>query len=250
MEELEIVQQKILIIDADSIIYKIAWVNQETEDWDIVKNAVDNYLKEIFKNTEGTHFVLCLTVGRCFRYEAAKTKPYKGNRKDVKKPKYFDRIKEYFITHYKAFYSIDKYEADDLIFILKSQYEEKYPEAEVILCINDKDCLQYPGEYYDYHKSVLISLGEKEANYNKLTQLLIGDSTDNINLIEGLGKKTAERILEKNEHDLVTIFVQFYGAFNSDDEAVHKFYEAWKLIHLVQEDNTIEAPSLLEVKND
>lgn len=235
---------KISILDADSIIYKVAWTNQESTQ-EVVQKALEAYIDDICKKTECTNYVLCITVGRCFRYIEAKTKPYKGNRK-LEKPKHFDFLKELLITKYKAFYSKDQYEADDLIFILKDQYEDLYPEAEIILCINDKDCLQYGGEYYDYHKHIFISLSEEEANYNKLTQLLIGDTSDNINIIEGLGKKTAERILEKNDHDLVTIFTQFYAAFASDNEAVHKFYEAWKLVHLVNVDKNIQVPELLK----
>jgi hypothetical protein len=36
--------------------------------------------------------MLCLTLGKCFRYNIAKTKPYKGNRKG-EKPKYFNEHK-------------------------------------------------------------------------------------------------------------------------------------------------------------
>lgn len=232
---------KILIVDADSIIYKICWTNQESN-LETVKKAADDYLNEIFKNTESTHYILCLTLGKCFRYNIAKTKPYKGTRK-IDRPKYFDELKEYFIVNHKAFYSKDQYEADDLIFILKSQYELKYPEADIILAINDKDCLQYEGSYYDYHKKIEIYINNEDANMNFLMQMLQGDASDNINILEGIGPKTASKILAV-DGDIVQVFTQFFIHFGQD-VAIEKFYEAYKLIKLIKEDNTIIAPELL-----
>tara|TARA_R110000868_G_scaffold14414_2_gene67011 strand:- start:25167 stop:25892 length:726 start_codon:yes stop_codon:yes gene_type:complete len=239
---------KILIVDADSIIYKICWTNQESS-WETVKKAADDYLNEIFQNTSSTHYILCLTLGKCFRYNIAKTKPYKGHRK-TDKPKYFDQLREYFITEHKAFFYRDQYEADDLIFILKNQYEEKYPDADIILGVNDKDCLQYEGTYYDYHKKVEIYLNNEDSNMNFLMQMLQGDTSDNINILEGIGPKTAAKILAV-DGDIVQVFNQFFIHFGQDI-AIDKFYEAYKLIRMITKDNDIVAPELLltNIKED
>ncbi len=239
---------KILIVDADSIIYKICWTNQESN-WETVKKSADEYLISLFNNTQSTHYVLCLTLGRCFRYQVAKTKPYKGTRKG-EKPIHFDQLREYFITAHKAFFYRDLYEADDLIFILKHQYEERYPEADIVLAVNDKDCLQYEGNYYDYHKNTEIYLTSDDANHNFLIQMLQGDSTDNINILENIGPKKAEKLLGL-DGDIIQVFTQFFIHFGQDI-AVEKFYEAFKLTRMVTKDDLVVAPELLltNIKED
>jgi len=242
---------KISIIDADSIIYKICW-KYDGQDLNSLKKYIDTYISGINKMVDATHFCLCLTVGKNFRYNVAVTRPYKGNRTALEKPKFFDDIKEYLVTHYKASYTANLYEADDLIFIHGTNLKIKYPECVVIYCTNDKDCLQIPGDFYDYHKDASFRVDEYSASYNLCTQMIKGDSTDNIVGIEGLGAVAAKKILQENvpeETNMNLVFSEYLKKYGSND-GILRFCETYKLVKLVHTDLEIPLPSLNEVKNE
>ena len=236
---------KIALIDADSILYKICH-KYIGEDLIELKRLTDSYIDNILKNTDSTHFCLCLTVGTNFRYAEAKTRPYKGNRAKLEKPPLFDRLKEYMVLEYKASYSYNLYEADDLIFIHSTNFKLKNPDCEVVYCTNDKDCLQVPGDFYDYHKGASFRINEFEAGYNLCTQMITGDTTDNIVGIEGLGAVAAKRILQDNtdlETNIKLVFDEYLKKYGTHD-GILRFYESYKLLKVVTSDSTIPLPFL------
>lgn len=243
--------KKIAIIDADSIIYKICFKYIDSS-FDELKRLTDSYIETIVKNTDSTHFCLCLTVGTNFRYKEAKTRPYKGNRSKLEKPPLFDKVKEYMVTDYHASFTYNLYEADDLIFIHGTNLKTHDPECSVIYCTNDKDCLQFEGDFYDYHKGAAFRINEFEANYNFYTQMITGDTTDNIVGIEGLGAVAAKKMLLENVNSSTNaeiVFNEYLKKYGSD-EGINRFYESYKLLRLVNVDPSIPLPFLNEAKNE
>ena len=67
---------------------------------------------------------LFLTGKQNFRFDVAVTAPYKGNRKDVKKPKHLPLLREYLQTAWGASVS-DGQEADDDIAIRATELKGK-----------------------------------------------------------------------------------------------------------------------------
>lgn len=99
-------------------------------------------------------------------------------------------------------YKIDTFEADDVISSLCYQNQDK---EEIIVASSDKDMIQLL-EYnnvkiYNPQKKEYITTKECQEKYgiepNQFTfyQTLIGDSTDNISGIKGVGPKTATKIV-------------------------------------------------------
>jgi 5'-3' exonuclease len=80
------------------------------------------------------------------------------------------------------------YEADDAIGINHN------PENTVVVSI-DKDMKQLPGEHYNFVKYEWEIIDEDTAEFNFWCQMLIGDSTDNVRGVDGIGKAKAPRIL-------------------------------------------------------
>ena len=126
-----------------------------------------------------------------FRYNIAVTRPYKGNRKQ-EKPRYFAEAREYLCKWWKA-QIVDGQEADDACGIEQCSSDDK--TAIVSL---DKDLLGIPGYSlrprrdgsYDFSY-----ISEDDANKFFYTQLLTGDTTDNIPGLAKIGNVKAEKLL-------------------------------------------------------
>ena len=68
---------KIVVIDADSLLY--FEMGRDTLEEAI--QGIDQRIEQIILETGAESYIGYLTLGRCFRYDIAKSKPYKYNRK-------------------------------------------------------------------------------------------------------------------------------------------------------------------------
>ena len=99
---------------------------------------------------------------------------------------------------------------------------------------DDKDLKQIPGHHFDYGTNSLYEITNEQAVYNLASQLIKGDSTDNITGVEGYGDvKTANYLMEfkKHSHSIpaaLHLYQKKYGIFKGTD----KFVESWNLIKL------------------
>lgn len=197
---------KTALIDADSVIYIIAYQYRETEEEpypevEIVQGATDEFIKGILQATDAERYLGAIGHdSKCFRYEVAKFKPYKGGRKEPDpwvakwKKVITDRMRSEW-----GFTSIDGLEADDIISIAADQ-ERVASNVEVTICSPDKDLRQIPGVHYDYKKQDFAIVDDKTAYYNLWYQMIVGDSTDGIAGIPGMGpKKALEKMKEADE---------------------------------------------------
>ena len=90
----------IALIDGDSLLYYE--MNKPTLE-DAIKGLNDRIIS-ILACCETCNFVGFLTIGKCFRYDVAKTRPYKHNRKGGSKPPIFYALKEYIQQAWKFRY--------------------------------------------------------------------------------------------------------------------------------------------------
>ena len=89
----------------------------------------------------------------------------------------------------------DQIEADDLLGIMLTNGRVKNP----ILCSIDKDMLGIAGWHYNWNKDAWSTyVSQEEADYNWLVQLLMGDSTDGIKGMEGIGEVKAKALIKKH----------------------------------------------------
>ena len=182
-------QFDLAIIDADSIIYQIAHYQASPA---LAKKAFDDKLKEVMTNTgslEGAVFVKGIDN---FRYSV--TADYKGNRKDTMEPEIKERINKLYEYANSFCICSDGAEADDYCGIageLALQENKRY-----VICHIDKDLDTLPGYHYNFRTTKLYYMEPKDSYLFLMTQLLTGDSTDNIKGLKGVGPKTAEKILK------------------------------------------------------
>lgn len=149
-----------------------------------------------------------------FRNDIATIAPYKGQRKE--KPLFWQAVKDWAFKTYKDSLIIAQgEESDDIVsqmaFTEYMRVGENPKKFSVCIAGVDKDLLQIVSHHYNYDKNEYCWVGRTEAAYNFYTQLLKGDSSDNIlGLVDlppeirkeyglkgkGIGDKAAERLLE------------------------------------------------------
>lgn len=192
---------------------------------------VNQVLRRILEETEADSYTVYLTGKDNFRDKLVDY--YKKNRDPDHKPHWYQELGEYLIEVHDAVI-VNGQEADDAMGI--HQYVDLYgenlgcinwpncdaagchdDEPHTIICTTDKDLDMIPGWHYNWDKKSKkygkYWVDEEQAIRWFYTQLLMGDSTDNIKGVPGCGKKGAKVLLEdcETESDMFTMCA---GAYN------------------------------------
>lgn len=192
------------LIDGDVIRYAVGFA-AEGEPVENCLHSVKLMINSILEKTESTSYSCFLTGEGNFREKIATIKPYKGNRPD-KKPTHYNAITDYLMSHHNGEMCCG-IEADDAMGIEQfADYASKRGEEPLstIICTIDKDLDMIPGLHYSWsiqRKGVVVrpenlySVNMDEADRAFYTQLLSGDTTDNIPGVPGLGKARSTTII-------------------------------------------------------
>ena len=217
-------KETIALIDGDSLIY----YEMGKATLEEALESLDGRLHQMFEMTHATKYAGFLTQGKCFRYAAATTQPYKGNRKYGNKPIIFPAIKEYLKQKWN-FMSIPELEADDLVSIY-------HDPLKTVICSPDKDVLyQNAGIHYNYGKAETVIVDDIEADTFLWKQMLMGDSTDGIQGIPKVGPKTADAWLQSPNTQQMPMFVlEKYIEKFGYAEGISKFAETFKLVYMLK----------------
>ena len=199
----------IALIDADIICYRIGFATEdEHENTAIETMAV--FLEDLlmFDLIDCDEHSLFLTGKNNFRHDIAVTAPYKGNRKDVPKPRHLPLLREYLQVSWGASVS-DGQEADDDIAIRATELA-----GEGLIVSIDKDFMQVPGWHYNFVKKVKKEVTPEEGVRFFYKQILMGDSADNIKGIHRVGEVTATKMLAEltTEKEFYACCVEAMGA--------------------------------------
>jgi 5'-3' exonuclease len=162
-----------------------------------VKLTIQACINDVQKqHGEAEQITVLLSGPNNFRNTLATIKKYKGNRDSAYKPVHYQAIRDYLCDYWNADV-VEGHEADDECSILAHMDLQKS-----VVCTIDKDLDQIPCLHYDYSKKVFYEPDEEEARSVFWTQLLCGDSTDNIQGLYKVGEKKAQKLLQEwTDHD-------------------------------------------------
>jgi len=199
-----------VLIDGDIVAYRAAF-SSEKDFQDDAASKVDEIMGGILEKTcdfiHPTTYEVYLTGRGNFRHEIAKSAPYKGNRKDRPKPIHLSFCRDYLVINYQATIT-EGQEADDAIAIRATELGE-----DTIVASVDKDFLQLPCIHYNIVRQDFTKIGEFEGLKKFYSQILTGDSSDNVYGIYKVGPKTAEKMLKEctTEEEMWGVCVDAYG---------------------------------------
>lgn len=173
-------------IDGDIIVYSVGFAS-EGDHVAFVLDAVNKRVESIVEACKADTYNVLLTGKNNFRKEIATIKPYKGNRKDAPKPTLYEDIRQHLLKHQHG-ELITGEEADDQLGIRAVQHGH-------IIATLDKDLDTVPGVHYNWTKDITYTVSEEEAMYAFYTQMLTGDSTDNIpSMFQMVGRRASKKI--------------------------------------------------------
>lgn len=241
------------LIDADVLRYEVGAVGSDEDgtprSFDYVAEVLDGKIRDICAAVGATEPPrLYLTGKGNFRIEVAKTKPYKGQRKQ-EKPYHFTNLTNYMLNVYDTVV-VDGMEADDMMCIDQTE--------DTIICTRDKDLRMMPGWHYgwecgrqrEFGPVLVDEAGFLILNGNKLTgagmiffwaQMLMGDSTDNIPGCPGIGPKKAYLALTNTHPDDHEGMVQSYYHMKkcSYEMFMEQAYLLWMVRELDEDGNPV-----------
>jgi hypothetical protein len=225
--------------------YRLAFSSEGlTDQREVVEQIVtlvDNIKEWLdpFKLTLEDNHKYYLTGKTNYRFDIAKSHPYKGNRTSPK-PTWLGFIEQYFIDHYNAIVSVNE-EADDLI--AKECHANQY--ANVVIISTDKDFKQLPVPIFNPTKFELNQTTPWEATKYFYEQILTGDTVDNIKGIYKIGPVKANVILSGCDSE-IALYNAVVDAYVLDSESLtiakRRVLENARLLWLRRVDNQLWSP--------
>jgi DNA polymerase-1 len=233
-----------VIFDADSLIYASCFKKKDDIEFpeDLFETDVnvafnkfevsfERLLDFLEEQVNVNEVVFCNGSKNNFRKDISAT--YKLNRTQ-KRPEILPLLHDMVKLEYNSIYG-DGVETDDVVATLWAEEVEKNGIDSVIIMSLDKDYKQFPCWFYDYNykKRELVKISEEEANKNFYSQMIVGDSADNIKVCKGYGKVYAEKLFKdaNNKYSLMNRTYRLYKEVYGDD-AKAMFNEAKSLLTL------------------
>lgn len=229
---------KKLLIDADYLIYGVGFASEEDSEKFAKSRLVETLEDMVYIHLKADSYEAFLTGKNNYRHEIAKTVPYKGNRKDAKKPKHYDALRECMITRLGAVV-VQGQEADDEVAIRMTKEPDQY-----LLVGVDKDLRQIPGWHHNPRKAKTEYVDEFQAYRNFTLQLLTGDRVDNIPGLEGIGPVKAEKAL-KNAKTREELLQAVWKAYQEKGHGIEYLTEQGQLLWLRRTEGELWCPSIL-----
>lgn len=214
-----------MIIDSDSLFFKVC---HSTEDFEQACYLFDSKVAslvsfvEFWTNQSWEYVIYFQERVKNFRLEI--DSQYKNNRKRPLPPN-FNELKEWVKQNHPVKIANETKETDDLI-------AEDADESSCI-CYIDKDLKQIytAGLHVNYNKMEMYRVERKEALKNFYTQMIVGDTADNIKGLEKRGVKYVERLFEnQTQYFYLTLkeYIKSYGT----QEGWKRFRTNYKLLRL------------------
>ncbi|MGW9988190.1 DNA polymerase I [Staphylococcus hominis] len=209
---------KLVLIDGNSLSFRAFYaLPLLSNKAGIHTNAILGFaklLEKIIREEQPTHFLVAFDAGKTtFRH--SKYSEYKGGRQKTppELSEQFPYIRQLLDVYHIKHYELENYEADDIIGTLSKEADQN--DFETIIVTGDRDLTQLATQnvtiYYtkkgvtdvDHYTPEFIA-----EKYNGLKPIqiidmkgLMGDSSDNIPGVAGVGEKTAIKLL--NQFDSV-----------------------------------------------
>ena len=207
--------KKIILVDGNNLLFRSYYATSYSGV--IMRNSKGfptnglygfiNMMNKIIEEEKPSYIMVAFDKGKTFRHE--KYDSYKAGRKEMPDDlrSQFPKAKEVLDTMGIKHFEIDNYEADDIIGTLAKEVDE---EDEFIATIisSDKDLLQLISDEVDvkllktkgfirFNREVFREIYKVDPINMIDLKALMGDMSDHIPGVKGIGEKTAINLLEK-----------------------------------------------------
>ena len=233
----------ILLVDADSLIFASCYRKRENPDDELYYTEIEDSRAKFDEQFMSivNHLEEKYPIDKVLTFSGSKgnfrkliTPKYKANRKKQELPPLLDEMHQFVKDHYDSIWGYGV-ETDDMVARYWKQISDDIGRDEVMIVSIDKDYKQFPCLMYNYHykHKEILDISEEEAMYNFYSQMIEGDTADNVNYFKGKGKKFAE----KHFKDCTTKYQytrKLYELFKQEykGKAKQKYAECYHLLKL------------------
>lgn len=205
--------EKVVLVDGNNLLFRSYYATAYTGN--IMRNrdgfptnglyGFVNMINKIVAEENPKYMMVAFDIGKTFRHE--KYKDYKGGRRETPEDLkvQFPIAKKILTAMGIKYLECEGYEADDIIGTISS-WCDKDPEYEALIVSSDKDLLQLisdetvvkllkPKDYIMMDKATFIQNYGFEPIKMIDLKALMGDASDNIPGVKGIGEKTAIKLL-------------------------------------------------------
>lgn len=205
--------EKVVLVDGNNLLFRSYYATAYTGN--IMRNrdgfptnglyGFVNMINKIVAEENPKYMMVAFDIGKTFRHE--KYKDYKGGRRETPEDLkvQFPIAKKILTAMGIKYLECEGYEADDIIGTISS-WCDKDPEYEALIISSDKDLLQLisdetvvkllkPKDYIMMDKATFIQTYGFEPIKMIDLKALMGDASDNIPGVKGIGEKTAIKLL-------------------------------------------------------
>lgn len=217
----------------------------EREGVDVAIQRADELLYRINNTVEATEYRVFLSGSENFRKFLYPE--YKANRLRLTQPAHLDAVRNFLVREWGATICAG-YEADDGIGIAHD------PER-TIVCSNDKDFRQLEGEHYNPVTDQFEVVDREAAALAFFAQMLVGDTSDNLSGVDGIGKVKSIRVLsgldpEEMYHKVLSLYgdgdkfllnytlYRILRSVDEYDEILYKLQEKKETFSVLQTEET------------
>lgn len=207
--------EKVILIDGNNILFRSYYAT--AYNGNTMKNSkgfptnalygLVNMMNKIISEENPTHIMVAFDKGKTFRHDKYET--YKDGRSETpdELKMQFPKAKELVEAMGINYFEIDNYEADDIIGTFAKKCNDN-PDFNAVIISSDKDLLQLitdevevkllkqVGNIRMTHEEFLNTYGIEPPRMVDL-KALMGDSSDNIPGVKGIGEKTAISLLKE-----------------------------------------------------
>ena len=207
--------EKVILIDGNNILFRSYYAT--AYNGNVMKNSkgfptnalygLVNMMNKIISEENPTHIMVAFDKGKTFRHD--KYEIYKDGRSETpdELKLQFPKAKELVEAMGINYFEIDNYEADDIIGTFAKRCNDN-PDFNAVIISSDKDLLQLitdevevkllkqVGNIRMTHEEFLNTYGIEPPRMVDL-KALMGDSSDNIPGVKGIGEKTAITLLKE-----------------------------------------------------
>lgn len=191
-----------LLIDADLVAFRCAASVEPHGEEEIALLRADKLMRDLLVNTDSEGYIAFLTGSNNFRKKL--NLEYKANRKDKEPPRWLQACRGFLVSEWNAIIS-DGCEADDLLGIAQTE--------DTRIASLDKDLKMIPGNHFNWLHNEYSYVTESDGLKHFYKQMLIGDKSDNIFGVMGLGPVKASKYIDSliDEQDMLEIIWSLYN---------------------------------------
>lgn len=228
----------ICLIDGDIIVHRVGYTTNNDPEW-VAAARTDEMIRQILQAMNSNEYRIYLSDIRENNFRRKLYPLYKANRAKQERPVHYAFIKNYLKDEWGADVAYGM-EADDALGIDLTQDGDR-----AVLCSIDKDLLQVPGRHYNFVKQELIEVDIQEGIHRFYSQMLTGDTSDNIRGCPGIGPVKAAKALDGlvEEEDLFNAVYSLYDR-QETEKSTQEILEHLLLIGRLLKVKTHEEESL------